>query len=136
MSSLLCQEGRNVRVPVAQVVYKLFDCDPDYLGSPAIVWRLLREATRESWQTRLGDSVSSLPRGGISGFVRLGDVHISIRTWPGQRYAELSVSSRNGQFTLGRIDLLFARRLSAAWIETVGERGPVLSEPDAMALPA
>ena len=82
-----------MKIQVARTVYKLYDCDPQRLSSPATVWRLLREVTRESWKTRLGDSVSGLPGGGISGFVRLGEMHITIHTWPLKRYAEISFSS-------------------------------------------
>ena len=80
-----------------QIVYKLYDCDSQCLKSPAIVWRLLREVTRESWKTRMGDSVTGVPGGEISGFVRLREMHISIHTWPLKRYAEISFSFCNSQ---------------------------------------
>ncbi|MGB2611543.1 MAG: S-adenosylmethionine decarboxylase [Isosphaeraceae bacterium] len=108
-----------MKIQVARTVYKLYDCDPQRLGSPASVWRLLREVTRESWKTRLGDSVSGLPGGGISGFVRLREMHISIHTWPLKRYAEISFSLSNSQSLPENIDFFFTNRLGAAWIQTL-----------------
>ena len=114
-----CQKGSHVKIQVTRTVYKLYDCDSQRLSSPATVWRLLREVTRESWKTRLGDSVSGLPGGGISGFVRLGEMHISIHTWPLKRYAEISFSYCNSQSVPERIDLFFTNRLGAAWVQTL-----------------
>ena len=108
-----------MKIQVTRTVYKLYDCDPQRLGSPASVWRLLREVIRESWKTRLGDSVSGLPGGGISGFVRLGEMHISIHTWPMKRYAEISFSYCNSQSVPARIDLFFTNRPGAAWVQTL-----------------
>ena len=119
MDASPCQKGLHVKIQVARTVYKLYDCDSQRLSSPAIVWRLLREVTRESWNTRLGDSVSGLPGGGISGFVRLGEMHISIHTWPLKRYAEISFSCCNSQSIPERIDLFFTNRLGAAWVQTL-----------------
>lgn len=111
MDASPCQKGSHVKIQVARTFYKLYDCDPQRLGSPASVWRLLREVTRESWKTRLGDSVSGLPGGGISGFVRLREMHITIHTWPLKRYAEISFSLSNGQSLPENIDFFFTNRL-------------------------
>jgi S-adenosylmethionine/arginine decarboxylase-like enzyme len=119
MNPAPCQKGSHVKIQVTRTVYKLYDCDSQRLSSPAIVWRLLREVTRESWKTRLGDFVSGLPGGGISGFVRLGEMNISIHTWPLKRYAEISFSYCNSQSVPERVDLFFTNRLGAAWVQTL-----------------
>ncbi len=118
MNHFTCREESHVRSKVARITYKLYECDAQRLSSPAIIWRLLREVTGESWKTRLDDSVSGLPGGGISGFVRLPGMHISIHTWPLKRYAELSVAFCNSQSVPEGIDLLFEDRLGAAWVES------------------
>ena len=117
-----------MRSEVARITYKLHDCDAQRLSSPAIVWRLLREATGESWKTRLDDSVSGLPGGGISGFVRWHGMHITIHTWPLKRYAELSVAFCNSQSVPERIGLFFANRLGAAWLQSIdASRSPAFA---------
>jgi S-adenosylmethionine/arginine decarboxylase-like enzyme len=118
MNHFTCREGSHVRSKVARITYKLYDCDAQRLSSPAIVWRLLREVTGESWKTRFDDSVSGLPGGGISGFVQLPGMHITIHAWPVKRYAELSVALSNSQSVPERLALFFADRLGAAWVQS------------------
>jgi S-adenosylmethionine/arginine decarboxylase-like enzyme len=119
MNHFTCWEESHVKSKVDWITYKLHDCDAQRLSSPAIVWRLLREVTGDSWKTRLDDSVSGLPGGEISGFVRWHGMHITIHTWPLKRYAELSVAFCNSQFVTERIDLFFANRLGAAWVQGI-----------------
>jgi S-adenosylmethionine/arginine decarboxylase-like enzyme len=119
-----------VKIQVTRIVYKLYDCDSQRLSSPATVWRLLRE------KTRLGDSVSGLPGGGISGFVRLGEMHISIHTWPLKRYAEISFCYCNSQSVPERIDLFFTNRLGAAWVQTLNASRSSPFAEDALVQPA
>jgi S-adenosylmethionine decarboxylase len=121
-----------VKRQVSRIIYKLYDCDSQRLSSPPIVWRLLREVARESWKTRLGDSVSGLPGGGISGFVRLGETHISIHTWPPMRYAEISFSFCTRPCVPEKIDLLFTNRLGASWVQTLDASRSSTSPADAL----
>jgi S-adenosylmethionine/arginine decarboxylase-like enzyme len=103
---------------VRRLVIKLDDCDPQRLDSPALVWRLLRELARETWNTRLADAISRLPDGGISAFVRLGEMHISIHTRPLHRQAEINIFIFNSEFAPKRIDISFTNWLGAS-VQTI-----------------
>jgi S-adenosylmethionine/arginine decarboxylase-like enzyme len=114
-----CQEGSRMETQVRRLVIKLDDCDPQRLDSPALVWRLLRELARETWNTRLADAISRLPDGGISGFVRLGEMHISIHTRPLHRQAEINIFILSSEFAPERIDISFTNRLGASCVQTI-----------------
>jgi S-adenosylmethionine/arginine decarboxylase-like enzyme len=106
-------------VQIARIIYRLYDCDPQRLSSPATIWRLLRGAARESWNRRWADGISRLPGGGITGFVRLGEMHISIQTRPAQRFAEISLCLEDRRAAPNGIGVFFAEGLASSCLQTV-----------------
>ena len=107
-----------MKVQVGRFTYKLYDCDPQRLSSPANIWRLLRGAARESWKTRLADCITRLPDGGISGFVQLDEMHIAIHTRPPQRYAEISFSLGDPRCAPEGMGLFFTEGLASSFVQT------------------
>jgi S-adenosylmethionine/arginine decarboxylase-like enzyme len=106
-------------VQVGGIIFRLYDCDPQRLSSPAIVWRLLRGAARESWTARRADGIARLPSGGISGFVRSREIQISIHTRPLQRYAEISLSLCDRRDAPEAMGVFFAQGLGSSCLRTI-----------------
>jgi S-adenosylmethionine/arginine decarboxylase-like enzyme len=109
---------------VHRLVITFDDCDPLRLDNPALVWRLLRDVVRESWSTRQADAIARLPEGGLSGFVQSGDTHISIRTWPLERHAELRVNTMTPFPMPEEIGIPLRDGLGAANVETLVHATP------------
>lgn len=73
------------------VIAELDGCEAKLLTSMSRLRRILIGAAQAAHATVLTDEFFEFPGGGVSGFVLLAESHISIHTWPEQKYAAIDI---------------------------------------------
>jgi spermidine synthase len=102
-----------VRTLGRQVIAEFYACDAELLEDPDRLRRHLRKAAARIGATVISEAFHRFEPGGVSGTLVIAESHLSIHTWPEQRYAAVDL------FTCGGLDprpgfALLGRALGAA----------------------
>ncbi len=95
------KNGANTAPEIMSKVHLLYDLwvpEPDPLETVTLWQQWLHEAAVAAEATILHEQFHQFEPVGITGFLLLAESHISVHTWPEERYAAVDV------FTCGRMD--------------------------------
>jgi len=82
----------GMKVLGRHLIAELHGCPPELLVDLDLAVNILREATRISGATYLGEFHTVFePQGGISVIVAVAESHLSIHTWPEYGYVALDI---------------------------------------------
>ena len=80
------------------LIAEYYDCEAEILDDPEAVMVHMKEAARISGATVVGEASHRFSPCGVSGTVLIAESHLSVHTWPRQRYVAVDI------FTCGGLD--------------------------------
>ena len=80
------------------LIAEYYGCEAEILDDPGAVMEHMKEAARISGATVVGEASHRFSPCGVSGTVLIAESHLSVHTWPKQRYVAVDI------FTCGGLD--------------------------------
>lgn len=80
------------------LIAEYYGCEADFLDDPEPLMRRMTEAARICGATVVNEASHRFSPCGVSGAVLIAESHLSIHTWPEQRYVAVDI------FTCGGLD--------------------------------
>jgi S-adenosylmethionine decarboxylase len=73
------------------IILDLYHCNSSILDSPEKIKEILIQAVKEANTTLIDIKIHKFSPQGVSGFVLISESHISIHTWPENKYAGVDI---------------------------------------------
>ena len=88
-------------------------CNTQVLNDARAIRRILIETASTAGLTPLFSKIHRFPLRGLTGFVVLGESHISIHTWPEHAFAVIDIQTCNRKAKLNKAIAYIKRKLEA-----------------------
>ena len=109
--------SQNVEVLSQHVLVDLYDCDVELIDDLEYVKKTLIETAERMNCTLLKDTFHRFSPQGVSGVLVIAESHLSIHTWPEQRFAALDLFTCGDTSQLESMPTILEKAFKAARVD-------------------